>query len=64
MYAPGYYEGYAAKTLPGVREAIEEDEWDIARAQADMLVETLGRASTVLTQAGDAARRAAPPDGQ
>jgi len=24
IYAPGYYTGYSAKTLPGVREAIEE----------------------------------------
>ena len=24
IYAPGYYTGYSAKTIPGVREAIEE----------------------------------------
>src|SRR5262249_28932069 len=24
IYAPGYYTGYAAKTLPGIREGIEE----------------------------------------
>jgi N-acetylated-alpha-linked acidic dipeptidase len=27
IYAPGRYTGYAAKTLPGVREAIEEERW-------------------------------------
>jgi N-acetylated-alpha-linked acidic dipeptidase len=43
VYAPGYYEGYAAKTLPGVREAMEEGEWEIAREQAGMLVEALDR---------------------
>lgn len=64
VYAPGYYEGYAAKTLPGVREAIEEGELNVAREQADMLIEALGRATTVLTNAGDAARQAAPRPGQ
>jgi N-acetylated-alpha-linked acidic dipeptidase len=60
VYAPGYYEGYAAKTLPGVREAMEEGEWEIAREQAGMLVEALDRAAAVITEAGDKARAIAP----
>ena len=24
MYAPGYYAGYGVKTLPGIREGLEE----------------------------------------
>jgi N-acetylated-alpha-linked acidic dipeptidase len=28
IYAPGRFTGYAPKTLPGVREAIEEERWD------------------------------------
>jgi N-acetylated-alpha-linked acidic dipeptidase len=28
IYAPGYYTGYGVKTIPGVREAIEEREYD------------------------------------
>lgn len=28
IYAPGYYTGYGVKTLPGVREAIEEEQWE------------------------------------
>ena len=28
MYAPGFYTGYGVKTIPGVREAIEEKHWD------------------------------------
>jgi N-acetylated-alpha-linked acidic dipeptidase len=28
IYAPGRFTGYDAKTLPGVREAIEEERWD------------------------------------
>jgi N-acetylated-alpha-linked acidic dipeptidase len=63
LYAPGYYEGYAAKTLPGVREALEEGEWAVARAQADMLIEALDRATATLTSAADAVRRAAPDPG-
>jgi N-acetylated-alpha-linked acidic dipeptidase len=27
IYAPGYYTGYGVKTLPGVREAIEQKNW-------------------------------------
>jgi N-acetylated-alpha-linked acidic dipeptidase len=34
MYAPGAYTGYSAKTLPGVREAVEEERW----ADADRYV--------------------------
>jgi N-acetylated-alpha-linked acidic dipeptidase len=30
IYAPGLYTGYAVKTLPGVREAIEQNHWDEA----------------------------------
>jgi N-acetylated-alpha-linked acidic dipeptidase len=30
LYAPGLYTGYGAKTLPGIREAIEERRWDEA----------------------------------
>ena len=28
IYAPGFYTGYGVKTLPAVREAIEQKEWD------------------------------------
>jgi N-acetylated-alpha-linked acidic dipeptidase len=30
LYAPGMYTGYGVKTLPGIREAIEERHWDEA----------------------------------
>jgi N-acetylated-alpha-linked acidic dipeptidase len=30
IYAPGFHTGYGVKTLPGVREAIEEYRWDEA----------------------------------
>ncbi len=33
IYAPGFYTGYAVKTIPGVREAIEEKKWKEADEQ-------------------------------
>jgi N-acetylated-alpha-linked acidic dipeptidase len=43
LYAPGFYTGYAVKTIPGVREAIEERKWDEAREQLDIAAACLGR---------------------
>lgn len=34
IYAPGLYTGYGVKTLPGVREAIEQNHWDEANQYA------------------------------
>jgi N-acetylated-alpha-linked acidic dipeptidase len=31
IYAPGFYTGYGVKTLPGIREAIEQRNWQEAR---------------------------------
>jgi N-acetylated-alpha-linked acidic dipeptidase len=33
VYAPGFYTGYGVKTLPGVREAIEQRNWKEAEDQ-------------------------------
>ena len=33
IYAPGVYTGYGVKTLPGVREAIEQKHWDEANEE-------------------------------
>ncbi len=33
VYAPGLYTGYGVKTIPGVREAIEQKQWKEADAQ-------------------------------
>ena len=45
IYAPGMLTGYAAKTLPGVREAVEGHQWDEANQQARKLAETLRAAA-------------------
>lgn len=43
IYAPGFYTGYGVKTLPGVREAIEQKDWKEAQEQIEVLAQTLGR---------------------
>lgn len=43
VYAPGLYTGYGVKTLPAVREAIEERQWDEARQQIPLVAATLER---------------------
>jgi N-acetylated-alpha-linked acidic dipeptidase len=59
VYAPGLLTGYGAKTLPGVREAIEQGQWqtaeDYARRTASALVayaNQLDRATSMLRPAG------------
>ncbi len=41
IYAPGFYTGYGVKTLPGVREAIEQKDWKEAQEQIGVLAATL-----------------------
>ncbi len=41
IYAPGYYTGYGVKTLPGVREALERQDYKTATAQEAALVKAL-----------------------
>lgn len=41
IYAPGFYTGYGVKTLPGVREAIEQRDFKLAQEQIALLAEIL-----------------------
>ena len=41
IYAPGMYTGYAVKTLPGIREAVEAGKPDEAELQAKQVVQVL-----------------------
>ena len=43
VYAPGYYTGYSVKTLPGVREAIEERQWNEVNDQIQIAAKTIER---------------------
>ena len=41
IYAPGFYTGYGVKTLPGVREAIEQRDWKEASEQILIVSRTI-----------------------
>ena len=41
LYAPGWYTGYSAKTMPGVREAIEEGRYTEAEDQVVLVARAL-----------------------
>lgn len=41
IYAPGFYTGYGVKTLPGVREAIEQRDWRETREQVAIVSRVL-----------------------
>jgi len=49
--APGWYTGYVAKTMPGVREAIDAKRWPEAEAQAEALGRALEQEAGVLDEA-------------
>jgi len=51
VYAPGFYTGYGVKTLPGIREAIEQRNWDEATEQIELVAEMLMRVSGALERA-------------
>ena len=51
IYAPGFYTGYGVKTMPGVREAIEERRWDEATAQIPLVAQTLENLATQIDRA-------------
>ncbi|HWN44930.1 MAG TPA: transferrin receptor-like dimerization domain-containing protein [Thermoanaerobaculia bacterium] len=41
IYAPGFYTGYGVKTLPTVREAIEERQWKDVAGNIEVLARTI-----------------------
>jgi len=51
IYAPGFYTGYGVKTLPGVREALEQRNWDEAARFVGTTAAALGRVADAVDQA-------------
>jgi len=51
IYAPGFYTGYGVKTLPGIREGIEERQWTEAQSYIGKVAETLKAYTAQLEQA-------------
>ncbi|WP_395807568.1 transferrin receptor-like dimerization domain-containing protein [Daejeonella sp.] len=43
IYAPGFYTGYGVKTMPGVREAIEQRDWKEAQDQIEIAAKAISR---------------------
>jgi N-acetylated-alpha-linked acidic dipeptidase len=48
IYAPGFYTGYGVKTLPGIREAIEQRNWKEAQDQIEIDAAVLKKFSDYL----------------
>ncbi|MGQ0648400.1 MAG: transferrin receptor-like dimerization domain-containing protein [Gemmatimonadaceae bacterium] len=50
LYAPGLYTGYGVKTLPGVREAIEQKDWATVEREVARLSHVIERAAAHIGQ--------------
>ena len=44
LYAPGFYTGYGVKTMPGIREAIEQRNWKEAQEQIEADAKAINKA--------------------
>src|SRR5882672_10755863 len=51
IYAPGQYTGYEAKTIPGVREALELKRWKDAEEQVGVAAKTLQQEVALINEA-------------
>jgi N-acetylated-alpha-linked acidic dipeptidase len=50
LYAPGFYTGYGVKTMPGPREAIEQDQWKSTDREIARVAAALEREATLVSQ--------------
>jgi N-acetylated-alpha-linked acidic dipeptidase len=48
LYAPGFYTGYGVKTVPGVREAIEQQNWPETQQQITAVANAINKFSSYL----------------
>jgi N-acetylated-alpha-linked acidic dipeptidase len=53
IYAPGFYTGYGVKTVPGVREGVEEGQWKEAQENIRIVSATLDAYTSAITEAID-----------
>ncbi|HYT82595.1 MAG TPA: transferrin receptor-like dimerization domain-containing protein, partial [Gemmatimonadales bacterium] len=60
IYAPGFYTGYGVKTLPGVREAIEQRHWKEADEQITRLAQTLAAETDAINRTAEQMEKLAP----
>jgi N-acetylated-alpha-linked acidic dipeptidase len=59
LYAPGYYTGYAVKTMPGIREAIEEKNYAEAEREVMRVADALSREAALINELTSALERIA-----
>jgi len=50
-YAPGFYTGYGVKTLPGIREGIEQKAWDEPRKYIPVVVAAIDKLAAQIDRA-------------
>jgi N-acetylated-alpha-linked acidic dipeptidase len=48
LYAPGFYTGYGVKTLPAIRESIEQKDWKLAEESIVKVAKTLENAGEII----------------
>lgn len=58
LYAPGFYTGYGVKTMPGVREGIEQKRYEEAEREVTRVAAAVTRVSALVTAAAEALERA------
>jgi N-acetylated-alpha-linked acidic dipeptidase len=58
IYAPGFYTGYGAKTLPGVREGIEEKRYQEAEKEITRVAQALENYAAVIDSAAEQLEKA------
>ena len=49
IYAPGFYTGYGVKTLPAVREAVEQKKWDLAEQEVSRVAGVIQKEAEVVS---------------
>jgi N-acetylated-alpha-linked acidic dipeptidase len=59
IYAPGFYTGYGVKTMPGIREAVEDrPNLEVAQREAARVAAAIQRLATQVTEASAVLERA------
>ena len=54
LYAPGFYTGYGVKTMPGIREGVDQGKLAEAQAEAVRVAAALDRYAATIHQAAQA----------
>ncbi len=61
LYAPGFYTGYDVKTVPGVREAIEQKQYGAVDSEIARAARAISRVAALVDAAAAELERLSPP---